>query len=353
MSRCSTQKLTVSYSVKFAPATVSSSRSSVADGYTSSPKPQYDALRRSGTVADRTNEKLRAASTAKSLSQPGSRLAVSIDGKTLPPPPSVSSDRGSPTKDDAFIPPTEPNGKPMMPSVVPPVPRKDGSSSPVVDANSEKILLSGLSLHPNLLHDLLGQFDNHLRTTPAPHAANSPDLSSSRSQAVSASRQRSTILGTYERTFSGEEVVDWLRENIESFGGDWERCVEAASELHKMGYLSRVGVGRGFDASYDTYYTLKQNPSPSTPSILSPLSPSTSANLQSMFKSYLPGALGLSDEPAHLRLRREAAKADEAYKEGVRSAEDKRLEMEERIERGLRVWERWERERLGVIQAGA
>ena len=160
------------------------------------------------------------------------------------------------------------------------------------------------------------------------------------------------MFGKYEKTFSGQEAVEWLSKNVEGFGGDWDRCADAAGELSNMGYLSRVGVGRGFDASDDTFYTLKYARSLSSNSLVSPLSPSTSANLQSMFKSYLPGSLGTSDEPAHVRLRREARKADEAYKDGVRTAEEKRLEMEERIEQGLRVWERWERERLGVIDAG-
>lgn len=218
--------------------------------------------------------------------------------------------------------------------------------------SEQPILLSGLSLPAQSLDDLLLRFDAHLTSSPAPDSETPTKPSSSRSNAVLASRQRSTILGTYEKTFSGEEVVDWLRENVEGFGGDWDRCEEAATELHKMAYIRRVGVGRGFDSGFDTYFVLKQAPSQAMQLLASPLTPYTSANIQSMFKSYLPGARGSIDEPAHLRLRREATKADEAYKEGVRSAEEKRLEMEERIERGLRIWERWERERLAVVQTG-
>lgn len=147
---------------------------------------------------------------------------------------------------------------------------------------------------------------------------------------------------------------------MEGFGGDWERCVEAAGELYKLGHFSRVGVGRGFEAHYDTYYTLKQqnsngsghNSVPSFGSIGSSMPSPSGANIQSMLKSYLPAGLGNSDEPAHLRLRREATKADEAYREGVKAAEEKRLEMEERIERGMRIWERWERERLSIVKSG-
>jgi hypothetical protein len=140
------------------------------------------------------------------------------------------------------------------------------------------------------------------------------------------------LLGTYEKTFSGEELSQWLSENVEGFGGDWERCVEAAAELYKMGHISRIGVGRGFEPHYDTYYTLKSTLS--VPSIL---------------KSYLPIT---SDEPSHLRLRREAVAADETLRQGILTAEERRLELEERIERGLRIWERWERERLGVNKTG-
>jgi hypothetical protein len=213
-------------------------------------------------------------------------------------------------------------------------------------------LLSGLSLPAQGLKDLLHRLDAYLLTHPAPFSDASVHPST-RSNAALASRARNTILGTYEKTFSGEEVVEWLRENVEGFGGDWERCVEAASELTKLGHFSRIGVGRGFDSGYDTYYILKVNLSDPIAAISSPLSPATSTNIQSMIKSYLPSSLGAAtDEPAHVRLRREAVKADEAYKEGVRTAEDRRLEMEERIERGLRLWERWERERLSVLKTG-
>ena len=337
-------------SVKFAPATSPSLRSPVIDGYTTSPQPHNAALRRSGTVADRINEKLRAASVSKPLVQSPHRPFLSAIGKTLPPPPTDLGDEGSPTKEDAFIPPTEPNGKPVIPSVNPTLPRKETPNLALRDLGPPPILLSGLSLPEKSLHDLLGRFDAHL-TSSMSGSDNSTQFSSGRSSGVLVNRQRSTMFGTYEKTFSGEELVEWLSNNVEGFGGDWDRCADAAGELSKMGYLGRVGVGRGFEASGDTFYTLKDSQLPSN-SLVSPLSPSKSANLQSMFKSYLPSSLGTSDEPAHVRLRREANKADEAYKEGVRTAEERRLEMEERIEQGLRVWERWERERLGVINAG-
>ena len=273
-----------------------------------------------------------------------------LEGKTLPPPPTPPVDTaGSSTHEDAFIPPSGPHGRPTI-QTAPLVPIKDTIDSPIVDAYSRPILLSGLSFPPEAFRTLLHRFDTYLTTTPPSYFDASVD-GSSKSNVALASRQRTTILGTYEKTFSGDEVVEWLLENVEGFGGDWDKSVEAATVLTKKGYISRVGVGRGFDPDYDTYFILKENPQQIS-SIASPLSPSTSANIQSMLKSYLPSSLSLSEEPTHLKARREAVKADEAYKVGIRNVEERRLEMEERIERGLRVWERWERERLTVIKAG-
>jgi hypothetical protein len=220
----------------------------------------------------------------------------------------------------------------------------------MTDVPAPPVLLSGLSLPTKAFQDILQRFDAYLLTTLAPYSE-TPSQPSLRSNAALASRQRTTILGTYEKTFSGEEVAGWLRDNVEGLGGEWERCVDAARELHGMGHLSRAGVGRGFEPSEDVYYILKAKLGEN----VSHLPASTSAQLQqvqSKLKSYLPASLANPDEPVHVRHRRDAVKADEAYRDGIRSLEDKRLEMEERIERGLRVWERWERERLSIVKSG-
>ena len=332
-------------------------------------------LRRSGTVADRISEKLRAASISSSSSSSGKTL--SVDGKTLPAPPtpirslspilqdSVVDRPHSPTREEGFIPPTDPDGRPTIQTQGPPLPSKNGSMP------QSPILLSGLSLTPSTLRDLLQRFDAYLIMKPAP---NSDVVSTAPRAQVLASRQKSTILGTYEKTFSGVEVVDWLIENVEGFGGDWHRSVEAADELTRMGYIARAGVGRDFEPTDETHYVVRLTPSDFVtslnaqmatlkefdPSALAaraqkmsaPLSAGTGEKVTSVLRSYLPAAMSGSDEPTYIRLRRDAAKADDAYREGVRAVEEKRLEMEEGLERGLRTWERWERERLGVVQTG-
>ncbi|ODO07026.1 hypothetical protein I350_04393 [Cryptococcus amylolentus CBS 6273] len=350
---------------KFAPAPANNAMSPPLDNYTSSPKTTPSKLsganlRRAGTVADRISEKLRAASVSSGSSVAPSSPSrhhntYSVDGKVLPPPPSplktedLTSSGGpespSSPREERFTPPVHPDGKPA------------GSAADNHVSHDDSILLSGLSLTQQGLKDILKQLDLYLLTHPAPNAE-SPLTPSTKSNAALASRQRSTFLGVYEKTFSGAEVVEWLTNTVEGFGGEWDRCEDAATELHKMGFFSRIGVGRGFDAGDDTYFILKIN-GPETTSQLplginSPLSPAAATNaIPSLFKqyqSYLPASLANSDEPIHVRLRREATKADEAYREGVWSAEDKRLEMEERIERGLRIWERWERERLAAVK---
>jgi hypothetical protein len=394
----------------------SSTASSIASGdsYTALASPQRKSalLQRSGTVADRISEKLRAASISSPLSPSKGDAArkpmLSIDGKHLPDPPTPlgsatpADGHRSPTSptspnEDAFIPPSDPNGKPTFPFPSgPAVPSKYGAEGggsaakdgpAVLKVQPAPILLSGLSLPISALQELLKRFESYILFHPAPHADPSITAGYTKSNAALASRQRSTILGTYEKTFSGEEFTEWLKDNVEGFGGDWERSVDAAHELQAMGYVARIGVGRGFEPAEDTFYVLRHDPSAASgplnaPAAQSakqygtqaahygtqaaaqaaaafkdlqkqnPLSPATSANLQNMIKTYVPSRFAPTDEPPHVRLRRDAGAADDKYREAVRKTEDRRLEMEEMIERGLRVWERWERERLGVFQQG-
>jgi hypothetical protein len=79
-----------------------------------------------------------------------------------------------------------------------------------------------------------------------------------------------------------------------------------------------------------------------------------------LVKSYLPALTSLptalnpsSDEAPHVKARKEAKIADEEYREGVDSLERMRLRVEEWVEKGLKSWERWERERLQSVKTGS
>lgn len=351
------------------------------DSYTQSPPPKHATLKRSGTVADRISEKLRLASAhsrsssvdAASLRSPPSEPLSPTKQSSKPQPPRLQTitqgaaqqnngaadSPSSPTQEDAFIPPEDPHGLPTMDA--PPVPGKDGLLPPK-NAPEQVVLFSGISLSAQAFKDLLTRFDQYLET----HAAlGFPLQGELNTRAVLASRERNTIIGVYQKTFSGIEVVEWLRKNVEAFGSEWDRCIDAATELHRTGHLSRIGVGRGFEPSDDTFYVLKVIPSEAMSlstlqnsfkemnigsHISSPISANTTSHYTSMLRSYIPASLGPSDEPMYIRLRRDANRANEAYHASVASSEESRLDMEQRIERGLRIWEKWERERLSVVR---
>jgi hypothetical protein len=84
------------------------------------------------------------------------------------------------------------------------------------------------------------------------------------------------------------------------------------------------------------------------------------ANMASLVRNYLPTSMSSSlgnaspstSEPAHIRARREAKRADNEYREALDALEVIRLRVEEQVEMGLRIWDRWERERLGAIKTG-
>lgn len=312
--------------------------------------------------------------------------------KLLPVQPEAGTESpSSPTREDAFIPPTDPNGQPRVSGEEP--------QSAIDKKGDDFILLSGVALSPRNFKSMLNRFDQYLQTHAAPGSEQAQASELSTRQAL-ASRQRSSILGTYEKTFSGEELVSWLSDNIEGLGGEWDRCVDAGEELTRMGHVSRIGVvGRGFEPEDDVFFILKVDPGENTgvnvaalqknissyassglnyassniakgqqyansnianlqtnfggfslPAVASPSSATAASHIPSWAKSYLPAAIS-SNEPVHVRLRHEANLANEAYHNGVSAAEARRLEMEERVERGLRTWERWERERLGVIRS--
>jgi hypothetical protein len=82
--------------------------------------------------------------------------------------------------------------------------------------------------------------------------------------------------------------------------------------------------------------------------------------MSTLVRNYLPASISSSlgntspstTEPAHVRARREAKKADNEYREALDALEVIRLRVEEQVELGLRIWDRWERERLGAVKTG-
>lgn len=65
----------------------------------------------------------------------------------------------------------------------------------------------------------------------------------------------------------------------------------------------------------------------------------------------LRAAVGGLSEPRHLRLRREAEQAEQAYKEAVRNLDKLRCRTEETLAEHFKLAERWEAERLRAIKS--
>jgi hypothetical protein len=57
-------------------------------------------------------------------------------------------------------------------------------------------------------------------------------------------------------------------------------------------------------------------------------------------------------EPPHIRARSEADVAERAYRAGVRTLDRQRLGVEEKVEEGLKILNKWEIERLRAVKTG-
>ncbi|KAJ9093726.1 hypothetical protein QFC21_006322 [Naganishia friedmannii] len=373
---------------------------------TNGPTDTSTGLRRTGTVADRINEKLRAASALRRTPGSGSDSISSLKG--------IGESVLSLADSKAIDTPT---------SGLPPVSRTGGGQAGPA-AGGDYILLAGLSMPIMKLFEFLAQLQHYLATSlPSPDVnatVEAKEGSASTAQKTSTegsenektgllaagaagvdpnaegdgalrSRTRMTMLGSYDSCVSGAELRKWLLEHIEGLGNDPSRGSEAGAALVKWGLIGRIGVGRGWQDDEETFYHLKdaafdtspfaieslknhirasepasktsaaaaalENNTPPAPAVSTLPSLSTASTL---VKSYLPALSSLpsglgsiaengTDAP-HVRARREAKLADDEYRSGVNELEVMRLRVEEWMEKALKSWERWERERIGSVK---
>ena len=84
------------------------------------------------------------------------------------------------------------------------------------------------------------------------------------------------------------------------------------------------------------------------------LSPATNFPLKrsNTFKSFLNTFNTPTIEPAHVRARAEAEVANERYRKAVRALDRQRIALEDQIEKGLKLWNRWELDRLRAVKTG-
>lgn len=99
------------------------------------------------------------------------------------------------------------------------------------------ILLAGLAIPPAALSNLLRRAQAELPLRPV----------------------RLPILGEYPDCFTGEDLVDWIGQNVEGFGGSIDLAAEAARGIAEdQGLLRRIGeFGNDFEASSEAFYQFR------------------------------------------------------------------------------------------------
>ena len=119
---------------------------------------------------------------------------------------------------------------PMSPTLPP---KADISSA----AGQAPVMLAGLPFPPSAVSQLLLRAQAELPLRPV----------------------RFPLLGEYQDSFTGDEFVGWLNENVLSFGGNLDRAEEAAKQLtERDNLLRRLGeFGNQFEHSDEAFYQFR------------------------------------------------------------------------------------------------
>lgn len=172
------------------------------------------------------------------------------------------------------------------------------------------------------------------------------------------------ILGTYQNTTSGAEIVEYLQKSMGATSVSHAERI--GQDLITNGFLRLIGnVGSIFANSSKMFYQWKPKAFQwsGVPEKKVPVSRTFSMASQSDYAEspvvgtvtdYLAGWNPLNtqhpNETPGDRLRREASEADERYKAGVRKLDLLRCQLEEAIIEHLRYLERCELDRLKAIK---
>ena len=325
------------HSAKFAP------NSELSEKYTTSPRlSPHDKSVKTATVSERLAQRF------KDMQRKASGLidGVPSDEKTEvlfsdeKEKPKVDKGKGKAVEEssDSIIRTSPP---PLSPELSPANLVVKTPSSPLLPEPPEPIFLAGLSLPAAAVSDLLTRASSELTL-----------------QSI-----RFPILGEYY-CFTGDQFATWLHENVQGFGGSFDRAEQAARELtERDGLLRRIGdFGNAFELSDDAFYQFRPKafelgkPPAKEEDVTSPtkLVPVASNLLKrsNTLLNVVSKALATnpSTEPLHVRTRAEADAADREYRVAVRRLDRQRLGLEERIEDVLKVLQRWETERLQAVK---
>lgn len=177
---------------------------------------------------------------------------------------------------------------------------------------------------------------------------------------------RVPILGTYQNTTTGAEIVEYIQKHMDGSSVSYSERI--GQDLIKNGFLRLVGnVGSVFANSsrmnYQwrpkvfklTGYPERRVPLGRSSTVLSTDSMGVDSPLVSNVTEYLAGLNPLNNphpnETPGMRLRREAREADDRYKLGVKKLDSLRCNLEESMVDHLKFMERCELDRLRAIKS--
>lgn len=360
------------------------------DPYTSSPRmsPIDRPAKRTASVSERISQRFK-----ELRKNPPQTDDHSSEGKLLSPPsPVFSAGKSEAGEEEVFASINKDKGKgkevsspPQIESPAPLSPQALSTPLPILQQPGSliprppaPIVLAGLALSPRMVSQLMTR------------AASEMPLRN----------VRFPILGEYPDCFTGEELVTWLKENVEGFGGSLDRAEDAAVDLtEREGALRRIGelgkkylyelaafvnvksIGNRFENSRDAYFQFRPKVKclankrgaiteflqafefhftpdelPEQHNALTPVAENLmkrTSTFVSIVQKAVSAAGSAGSEPFYVRARREAEEADRVYRIAVRKLDRQRLGLEEKIEETLKTLQRYESERLRAVKTGA
>lgn len=294
-------------------------------------------VNRTASVSERIAERLKQLRTSKDSETAPTTTEVELtvppqlekqDGEATPTPSSIDKGKGKALEETGSPLPMSPVSKDA-----PPLPAKDPVAKPM------PILLAGIAMSPSAVSSLVRRAYAELPL-----------------RAV-----RLPILGEYPDCFTGEELVNWLRDNVEAFGGSLDLAAEAARGLgDDEGLLRRIGeIGNEFEPTPEAFYQFRpkafnlteaKNETSAVPANLQPAADNLLKSSGAFANFVMKSIKTSGGQPPHIRARQEAQEADHAYRTAVRHADRQRLSLEDRIEETFKLLQKWEIDRLRAVK---
>ncbi|RUP47027.1 hypothetical protein BC936DRAFT_146208 [Jimgerdemannia flammicorona] len=170
--------------------------------------------------------------------------------------------------------------------------------------------------------------------------------------AVHTTDYKTQLLGTYHNVSSGADISRWLQENHPAAENTVHGAETLGQQLVASGMLKLVSArGSKFQASATAWYQWKSREDDASSVASTPM-------MGGLFERF--GSIGVANggngsdfEPAYKRIRREAEKADEAYRNAVKRVDGMRMGLEEILFAHFAEMEHAEFDRINFIKQGA